>query len=41
MSTGTPFRRRLLVMDNAGAPEDVVPYILSLLGVPDGAAMLW
>lgn len=37
MSTGTPFRRWLLVMDNAGAPEDVVPYIPSLLGVPDGA----
>ncbi|MEV1067806.1 FxSxx-COOH system tetratricopeptide repeat protein [Streptomyces sp. NPDC050263] len=37
MSTGTPFRRWLLVMDNAGAPEDVVPYIPALLGVPDGA----
>ncbi|MGV9351083.1 FxSxx-COOH system tetratricopeptide repeat protein [Streptomyces spiralis] len=37
MSTGNPFRRWLLVMDNAGAPEDVVPYIPSLLGVPDGA----
>ncbi|MEV6592967.1 FxSxx-COOH system tetratricopeptide repeat protein [Streptomyces acidicola] len=37
MSTGTPFTRWLLVMDNAGAPEDVVPYIPSLLGVPGGA----
>nr|BFD81293.1 hypothetical protein StreXyl84_06940 [Streptomyces sp. Xyl84] len=37
MSTGEPFRRWLLVMDNAGAPEDVVPYIPSLLGVAQGA----
>ncbi|MFF3334627.1 FxSxx-COOH system tetratricopeptide repeat protein [Streptomyces sp. NPDC002888] len=37
MSTGTPFTRWLLVMDNAGAPEDVVPYIPALLGVPGGA----
>jgi hypothetical protein len=37
MSTGNPFTRWLLVMDNAGAPEDVVPYIPSMLGVPDGA----
>jgi hypothetical protein len=36
MSTGTPFTRWLLVMDNAAAPEDVVPYIPSLLGVPGG-----
>jgi hypothetical protein len=37
MSTGNPFTRWLLVMDNAGAPEDVVPYIPSMLGVPGGA----
>ncbi|MGW7257505.1 FxSxx-COOH system tetratricopeptide repeat protein [Streptomyces sp. NPDC054834] len=37
MATGAPFRRWLLVMDNAAAPEDVVPYIPSMLGVPDGA----
>ncbi|MEV6105025.1 FxSxx-COOH system tetratricopeptide repeat protein [Streptomyces sp. NPDC051940] len=37
MATGTPFKRWLLVMDNAGAPQDVIPYIPSLLGVPDGA----
>lgn len=37
MATGAPFRRWLLVMDNAGAPEDVVPYIPSMLGVPEGA----
>ncbi|MEU6086340.1 FxSxx-COOH system tetratricopeptide repeat protein [Streptomyces sp. NPDC047085] len=37
MSTGDPFTRWLLIMDNAGAPEDVVPYVPSLLGVRDGA----
>lgn len=37
MSTGDPFTRWLLVMDNAGAPEDVVPYIPAMLGVADGA----
>ncbi|UXY32829.1 FxSxx-COOH system tetratricopeptide repeat protein [Streptomyces sp. HUAS TT20] len=37
MATGSPFSRWLLVMDNAGAPEDVVPYIPSMLGVTGGA----
>ncbi|WP_225829975.1 FxSxx-COOH system tetratricopeptide repeat protein [Streptomyces sp. NK08204] len=37
MSTGDPFTRWLLVMDNAGAPDDVLPYLPSLLGVRGGA----
>ncbi|MGW4385191.1 FxSxx-COOH system tetratricopeptide repeat protein [Streptomyces sp. NPDC004685] len=36
LSAGTPYKRWLLVMDNAGSPEEVTPYIPSLLGVPDG-----
>ncbi|WP_251095947.1 FxSxx-COOH system tetratricopeptide repeat protein [Streptomyces sp. Caat 7-52] len=37
MATGKPFTRWLLVMDNAGPADDVLPYVPSMSGVPEGA----
>ncbi|MEU6665730.1 FxSxx-COOH system tetratricopeptide repeat protein [Streptomyces sp. NPDC046727] len=37
MAAGQPFGRWLLVMDNAGPADDILPYVPSMSGVPEGA----
>ncbi|MFI9005389.1 FxSxx-COOH system tetratricopeptide repeat protein [Streptomyces sp. NPDC053541] len=40
LAEGAPFRRWLLVFDNAGQPGDVIPYLPSLIGDSEGTGRI-